>query len=52
MPSKRSQWRWEGKSLKKTAVKGRGRKEFYKSVTRGTETLSVSVAIDKWIFIL
>ena len=40
----RQMWKWLGISFKK-ASKGKGRKEFYKAIRRGQETLRVMITI-------
>ncbi|KAG8287304.1 BAH domain and coiled-coil containing 1 [Homalodisca vitripennis] len=37
----RQLWRWAGKGYKRPGAKGRARKDFYKSIQRGNETISV-----------
>ncbi|CAM1303576.1 TNRC18 (predicted) [Pycnogonum litorale] len=34
-------WRWSGKSFKRPGMKGKAKKEFYKAITRGKETIRV-----------
>uniref|UniRef100_T1IRA0 BAH domain-containing protein n=1 Tax=Strigamia maritima TaxID=126957 RepID=T1IRA0_STRMM len=37
----RQLWRWSGKSFKRPGTKGKAKKEFYKAITRGKETITV-----------
>ncbi|XP_046399706.1 mucin-12 [Ischnura elegans] len=37
----RQLWRWSGRGFKRPGAKGRGKKEFYKSIQRGKETIKV-----------
>ncbi|XP_076366003.1 BAH and coiled-coil domain-containing protein 1-like isoform X3 [Tachypleus tridentatus] len=34
-------WRWAGKSFRRANTKGKAKKEFYKAITRGKETIKV-----------
>jgi hypothetical protein len=47
----RQLWRWAGKGYKRPGAKGRGKKEFFKSIQRGKETINVSIIIKKIIII-
>jgi hypothetical protein len=38
----RQLWKWSGKGYKRPGGKGRGKKEFFKSIQRGKETINVS----------
>ncbi len=38
----RQLWRWSGKGTKRPGMKGKAKKEFYRSVTRGNEAIRVS----------
>ena len=42
------QWEWCGKITKRLGMKGRGKKEFYPAIKRGTVTISVG---DSAVFI-
>ncbi|KAJ6629261.1 Protein winged eye [Pseudolycoriella hygida] len=37
----RQLWAWSGKGIKRSGPKGRGRKQFYRTIQRGKETISV-----------
>lgn len=37
----RQLWAWSGKGIKRGGAKGRGKKQFFKSIQRGKETISV-----------
>lgn len=37
----RQLWRWSGKSFKRPGTKGKAKKEYFKAITRGKETISV-----------
>ncbi|XP_017468830.1 PREDICTED: protein winged eye isoform X4 [Rhagoletis zephyria] len=37
----RQLWGWQGKAYRKAGVKGRARKQFYKTIKRGKETITV-----------
>ncbi|KAF4528330.1 hypothetical protein B566_EDAN012097 [Ephemera danica] len=37
----RQLWRWAGRGYKRPGAKGRGKKEFFKSIQRGKETINV-----------
>jgi len=37
----RQLWKWSGKGYKRPGGKGRGKKEFFKSIQRGKETINV-----------
>lgn len=38
----RQLWGWSGRGFKRPGAKGRGKKEFYKAIQRGKETIRVS----------
>lgn len=38
----RQLWEWSGKSTKRPGMKGKAKKEFYRSIIRGKEHISVS----------
>jgi len=38
----RQLWKWSGKGYKRPGGKGRGKKEFFKSIQRGKETINAS----------
>lgn len=42
----RQLWGWQGKAYRKAGVKGRARKQFYKTIKRGKETITVSARIE------
>ncbi|KAG4072064.1 hypothetical protein HA402_015563 [Bradysia odoriphaga] len=37
----RQLWAWSGKGIKRSGAKGRGKKQFYRTIQRGKETISV-----------
>lgn len=37
----RQLWGWLGQAYRKAGLKGRARKQFYKTITRGKETITV-----------
>jgi hypothetical protein len=39
----RQLWAWSGKGYKRSAAKGRVKKQFFRSIQRGKETISVSL---------
>jgi hypothetical protein len=41
----RQLWGWSGRGFKRPGAKGRGKKEFYKAIQRGKETIRVSIAL-------
>lgn len=41
----RQLWAWSGKGIKRSGAKGRGKKQFYRTIQRGKETISVSLKI-------
>jgi hypothetical protein len=45
----RQLWGWSGRGFKRPGAKGRGKKEFYKAIQRGKET--IRVGINLYIFI-
>ena len=38
----RQLWGWSGRGFKRPGAKGHGKKEFYKAIQRGKETIRVS----------
>jgi hypothetical protein len=41
----RQLWAWSGKGYKRSTTKGRVKKQFFKSIQRGKETISVSTTV-------
>lgn len=39
----RQLWGWSGRGFKRPGAKGRGKKEFYKAIQRGKETIRVGI---------
>lgn len=43
----RQLWGWQGKAYRKAGIKGRARKQFYKTIKRGKETITVIAFIER-----
>lgn len=41
----RQLWAWSGKGVKRPGAKGRGKKQFFKTIQRGKETITVRFTI-------
>jgi hypothetical protein len=41
----RQLWGWSGRGFKRPGAKGRGKKEFYKAIQRGKETIRVGIVL-------
>ena len=41
----RELWEWSGSATRRPGMKGKARKEFYRTVTRAGETLSVRITL-------
>ena len=41
----RQLWKWSGSSTKRPGLKGKARKEYYKCIVRGRETIMVCISV-------